>query len=287
MGQMKWADEVEDDVPFPTRGQQQAQPARFVSGPDKDGISTIVEYIQKDGLSYKVQKKVRTVEIHVRVNKAAQARENLAKFGKEKDVNSAAGGQNQVAKEDAETEIELNPALKHKNIGDEEKFWEESISISDALLAVATKKKWDASAIRLGKIEEEAAAVPAADTQTDQQAAQQMIGDAEKKGAYVPPSLRNKARVDQDKAEEQTTLRVTNLSEDVRDGDLQQLFAPFGRLQRVFLARHREGEKEGQSKGFAFVTYAERKDAEAAMKKLNGHGYDNLILQVYWAQPRP
>jgi len=42
----------------------------------------------------------------------------------------------------------------------------------------------------------------------------------------------------------------------------------------------------GQSRGFAFVTYHSRSDAERAIEKLNGHGYDNLILQVQFAKPR-
>ena len=29
-----------------------------------------------------------------------------------------------------------------------------------------------------------------------------------------------------------------------------------------------------------------REDANKAIQRLNGHGYDNLILHVEWAQPR-
>eukprot|EP00397_Hematodinium_sp_SG-2012_P017963 GEMP01018382.1.p1 GENE.GEMP01018382.1~~GEMP01018382.1.p1 ORF type:complete len:297 (+),score=88.50 GEMP01018382.1:187-1077(+) len=290
-GGKQWADEEDDDFPLPDKAHAAPTPTRFCSQPDANGIMTVYEYIQKDGLSYKVEKKVRTRDVYKKVNRAVIARQGLSKFGKELHVDQTAfpgGAQTAV---DAETDIDINPALKHKSIGDDEKFWEESIGISEQLLASSVKKKWDANAIRMGKVDEEnlaASNAPAAaqNAAADQQAAQQMMQDAEKKGAYVPPSLRNKARTEADRAKEETTLRVTNLSEDVRDGDLQVLFLPFGRLQRVYLARYRDGEKEGQSKGFAFVTFQDRKDAEAAMKKLHGHGYDNLILQVNWAQPR-
>merc|ERR1711972_507628 len=63
-------------------------------------------------------------------------------------------------------------------------------------------------------------------------------------GKYVPPSLRV-ARPDgkgggkgTDFAQQQeASLRITNLSEDAREGDLWDLFSQFGRLQRVYLAK--------------------------------------------------
>jgi len=79
------------------------------------------------------------------------------------------------------------------------------------------------------------------------------------------------------------TLRVTNLSEDVREGDLGELFGQFGRTQRIFLAKNPETKV---SKGFAFITYHNKSDAEMAIKRLNGHGYDNLVLRVEWAKPQ-
>jgi len=75
---------------------------------------------------------------------------------------------------------------------------------------------------------------------------------------------------------------VTNLSEDTRDTDLQLLFSPFGRISRIYLATDRQ---TGASKGFAFINFHSKEDAERAMNKLDGHGFDNLILRVEWAQP--
>merc|ERR1711948_43102 len=83
--------------------------------------------------------------------------------------------------------------------------------------------------------------------------------------------------------QQDASLRITNLSEDVREGDLQDLFGQCGRLQRVYLAKDMTTY---QSRGFAFVTYYTREDAQKAINKLNGHGYDNLILQVQFAKPR-
>ena len=36
--------------------------------------------------------------------------------------------------------------------------------------------------------------------------------------------------------------------------------------------------------GFAFVHYYDKSDAQKAIDKLNGFGYDHLILKVEWAK---
>jgi len=81
---------------------------------------------------------------------------------------------------------------------------------------------------------------------------------------------------------DQNTLRVTNISEDTTEADLQDLFQPFGRISRVYLAKDKETM---QSRGFAFVSFVHREDAAKAMDKLQGHGYDHLILKLEWARP--
>jgi len=116
-------------------------------------------------------------------------------------------------------------------------------------------------------------------------------GGAKEPSKYIPPTLRTAARAGEkgdgkgamQQQQQEASLRITNLSEDVREGDLQDLFGQFGRLQRVYLAKDMATQ---QSRGFAFVTYYNREDAQRAVKNLNGHGYDNLILQVQFAKPR-
>ncbi|XP_021715413.1 eukaryotic translation initiation factor 3 subunit G-like [Chenopodium quinoa] len=106
------------------------------------------------------------------------------------------------------------------------------------------------------------------------------------KGAYVPPSLRAGAErtvTDMRRRNEENSVRVTNLSEDTREADLHELFRTFGQITRVYVAID---QKTGLSRGFGFVNFANREDAERAINKLNGYGYDNLILRVEWATPR-
>jgi len=81
---------------------------------------------------------------------------------------------------------------------------------------------------------------------------------------------------------DQNTIRVTNISEETTEADLQELFQPFGRISRVYLAKDKETM---QSRGFAFVSFMNRDDAARAMDKLQGHGYDHLILKLEWARP--
>lgn len=77
------------------------------------------------------------------------------------------------------------------------------------------------------------------------------------------------------------TLRVTNISEDTQENDLRELFGGFGRVARVYVGRDRE---TGAGKGFAFVSFEEKANAQKAMDKIHGKGYDNLILSVQWSR---
>lgn len=81
---------------------------------------------------------------------------------------------------------------------------------------------------------------------------------------------------------DQSTLRVTNISEDTTEDDLRELFSGTGRIQRVYLAKDRETQV---SRGFAYISFYARSDAQHAMERLNGFGYDHLILKVEWAKP--
>jgi translation initiation factor 3 subunit G len=118
--------------------------------------------------------------------------------------------------------------------------------------------------------------------------AQSKDDDKSKPGKYVPPSLRDggnrkgEVMMTNRSKDEANTIRVTNLPEDIQDGDIRELFQPFGRISRIFLAKDKH---TGQSKGFAFVSFERRDDAQKAVMMVNGHGYANLILNVEWAKP--
>lgn len=96
--------------------------------------------------------------------------------------------------------------------------------------------------------------------------------------------------------EGEATLRVSNLSKSANEDDLRDLFERFGKILRVYLPRVEEktliterGEKkeivEKVPRGFAYIAFLKREDAELAMNRLQGHGYDHLILKIEWARP--
>jgi translation initiation factor 3 subunit G len=106
-------------------------------------------------------------------------------------------------------------------------------------------------------------------------------------GGYVPPSMREGATgagATMLNRRDDNSIRVSNLSEDTREQDLQELFRPFGPVTRIYVAFNRE---TGESRGFAFVNMVNKEDGERAIAKLDGYGYDNLILRVEWAEKRP
>lgn len=115
-------------------------------------------------------------------------------------------------------------------------------------------------------------------------------------GKYVPPSQRGGAgagvtglggmmgggKPQHQRTDDLNTIRVTNISENTTEADLQDLFQPFGRISRVYLAKDKETMI---SRGFAFVSFVHKEDAARAMEKLQGFGYDHLILKLEWARP--
>lgn len=187
----------------------------------------------------------------------------VSKFGKAADPDRASG-----TCKASDEEILLEATKKRVAVwDDDEMFWEESV---DAILGAATKKAGGGSVWQ--RFRSEAVTEPAAGETTTAPT-----------GKYQPPSRRPGAAPIT--GDDDSTLRVSNLGERVTDGDLQILFQSFGRVQRIFVAR--TPEEPRVCKGFAFVTMTNRKDAERAMKGLNGHGLDHLVMSVDWASASP
>jgi cold-inducible RNA-binding protein len=78
-------------------------------------------------------------------------------------------------------------------------------------------------------------------------------------------------------------LYVGNLSYNVTNSSLEELFAPFGTVSKAEVIQDRDS---GRSKGFAFVEMADDNAAQAAIQGLNEKEHDGRALTVNEAKPR-
>ena len=77
-------------------------------------------------------------------------------------------------------------------------------------------------------------------------------------------------------------LYIGNLSYQMGNRDLRDLFSKYGEIQTVRLIKN---NKTGRSKGFAFVTYFTVQDARKALT-LNGETIQGRAIVVRMAKPR-
>ena len=78
-------------------------------------------------------------------------------------------------------------------------------------------------------------------------------------------------------------LYVGNLSFDVDNKTLEQLFAAYGTVETADVINDRS---TGQSKGFGFVEMSSNEEAKAAVAALDGKEHGGRALKVNEAKPR-
>lgn len=258
---INWADEddeKEDNEPSET-------------GVDENGIKTIIEFKTNDkGQKIKVTKKIRVYTKIVRRNKNVEARKKWKKFG---DCAGVPPGPEAGITSESLDEFDL--------VLSGEKKAEDQPKESSAANAVCRN---------CGKIGDHwTLKCPLKPADKGEEGEADAKGAGKPKNVYIPPSLRpgavNVSSGDDSgrgRRDEFATVRVTNLSEDTKEADLQELFRPFGPISRIYLAKDKESNT---SRGFAFVSFIRKEDAAKAIEKLSGYGYDHLILHLEWAKP--
>lgn len=245
-----WGDEDHDDY----------LPPRQVTGPDANGVKTVVEYKHnEDGKKVRITTKIQEKKVSKKLSKKIAERKQWIKFG---DVE----GKGEPGTIDENTTIVSMDTVRVE--GPHEPKKDSSDDLIERLKEMQIKKAMGGGLRRMPRAEDVERELAADGSGT----------------RYVPPSLRGnrgegeKMRTRDDSA----TLRVTNLSSDATEQDVRTLFNHYGQVTRVFIAVDRETK---QSRGFAFVSFFDRAGAAQAKEKLNGYGYDHLILKIDWAEP--
>lgn len=254
-------------------------PPTVVTGPDEDGIKTIVEYYRNDQQQL-VKKTTRMKVITSRVTMSRrkleriEARRALPKFGQAK-------GQGPGV--DPSTTI-----VSNEDVYIEAPTAETGDALADQLEKMAAGKltinrKWTSRREQgLGEEPKKGSSLADLAQRIEEKENKEEEKSETKSTKYVPPGRRNGAKASSMPEEENTTLRVSNIDETATDQDLRELFGRFGRLARVHMVKNRT---TGRFRGFAFVCFREKADAEQAMENLNGHPYGYQILEVEWAKP--
>jgi RNA recognition motif-containing protein len=78
-------------------------------------------------------------------------------------------------------------------------------------------------------------------------------------------------------------IYVGNLPYTATEGEVSELFAAFGPVERVKIITDRD---TGQSKGFAFVTLGDQSQLNAAIEALNDKDYNGRPLRVNASEPK-
>ncbi|KAE8283336.1 Eukaryotic translation initiation factor 3 subunit G [Larimichthys crocea] len=283
-----WADQVEEEGDEGTL----PSPKETIKG----NIKTITEYkIDDDGKKFKI---VRTFKIETRkASKAVARRKNWKKFGNSE---FDAPGPN-VATTTVSDDVFMTFISSKEDLNAQDQDEDPMNKLKGQKIVSCRICKGDHWTTRcpykdtLGPMQKELAEQLGLSTADKEKPA----GSAEpepaqpaqsKTGKYVPPSLRDGGTRRGESmqpnrrggSDDNATIRVTNLSEDTRETDLQELFRPFGSISRIYLAKDKN---TGQSKGFAFISFHRREDAARAIAGVSGFGYDHLILNVEWAKP--
>lgn len=82
----------------------------------------------------------------------------------------------------------------------------------------------------------------------------------------------------------ETKMYVGNLSFQVTEEDLKELFKEAGTVESVKVVTDRD---TGRPRGFAFVEMASEEEAKSAIEKFNGFSFKEREIAVNIARPRP
>ena len=313
---MPWGDDAAPiDYPDDDGGDLPDLPDRYESEIDVNGVKTITTFRTNEaGHKIKTVRTVRVAKKTTKVPKAVVERRSWPKFGVEKGKAAGFHGRGFLSAHTQldmhEYELDLTPKLKavqERNESAQRAFEKQNMTSFEAWRPkqrdVSSAKEWaEANGLApsdgaggegggYGSGNSTLAALAAKSGGGGAPAAEhaQQAARATPRWRRATPShgARNSGAIALGAiilkpSPSPHQVRVSNLSEDVKDSDLRELFRRFGAIQRIYLAKDRDTRA---SRGFAFINFFDRGDAQRAIDKLDGHGYDHLILSVGWANP--
>ncbi|KAJ1269643.1 hypothetical protein BS78_07G227400 [Paspalum vaginatum] len=68
----------------------------------------------------------------------------------------------------------------------------------------------------------------------------------------------------------ESRLYVGNLDYRISESDIIKMFSPFGKITAEDFLWHTRGPKRGEPRGYAFVQYTTKEEAQLAKEKMNG-----------------
>ncbi|KUF80997.1 WD repeat-containing protein 36 [Phytophthora nicotianae] len=230
-------------------------PQRCESEPDSNGVRQIVEWkVNEAGDKVKVTKKVKKVTEVERISKRALERKKWAKFGDALDDGDGSNvtymSYEEVKLEDPNADQVLPVRRRRRRT---------------SLLALRTRPLWSAATVAWWAITGRSSVL----TRTHPRRNWQDMAKRAESGEAAAPAA----------ASASLPLVVPLWTAPLAPA---RAVPRLRSRPRVYLAKDRE---TFQSRGFAFVSFMYREDAEKALNKLQGYGYDHLILKLEWAKP--
>ena len=247
--------------------------------PDENGIKTVVEFgVDSEGRKIKTIKQVKVNTYTKKVNKRVVERQKRwVKFGK---CANAEGLEIGISSRSDEVQCLLGDQQRILREREQERKDKQMVdalfqklSADNALpIRAANASPSDAPAAWRPSWKKGGSGPPVAEAP---------VAPVPTPGKYVLP-VRKSGAVGGE--EETSTLRITNLSDEITEQELHALFRPFGGIQRVHLVKDKITLL---SRGFAFLTFYNPSEAKNALEKLNGKGYEHLILNIEYSKAKP
>jgi translation initiation factor 3 subunit G len=266
------------------------------NGPEDGSIKTVVEdRIDEEGRTVRITRKIRMRRVTETVPAVVAERRTWSKYGESSKDRAGPNLATTILGEPVFLKLALD-----RNFDQEAAQGERTGSVVEAKSVVcqycqgshwSVKCPYKATFSNM-KSERDKEKEKTFQAERDKQQETDQVPDSSLKGKYVPPSMRGReGQAPLSPALDSTmpgresgyALRLSNLAGITTDADIRNLCSRLGNVTRVYVAKE---HKTNKCRGFAYVTFELKDDAEKALKRLNGHRYGNLIMKADWSEPQ-